>query len=431
MSWYDIVAYSTGGAMLLLLSLAIAFAAFLPSLDRWNKTYIITLFSLQLICVFFCYLDALFYTLPELAVIERIIYFLSFPALSVLMVMPTVFLLHYCNDPIKSSLLFKEVMVLFVTSVTILILAQFTDVFYYVTPDNQFIRGPLFPLLVAPSFVIIIFNIIGVLRRRKKLPKRTFIAFLIYLPPLAIAMLIHMFTFFELFIILGMGLWALTILAIVVSENYQQFIRQQREIADQRASIMVLQMRPHFIYNTMTGIYYLCDQDPKKAKQVTLDFTTYLRKNFAAIASEEMIPFTDELEHTRAYLAVEQAQFEDSLFVNFDTPYTSFCLPPLTLQPIVENAVKHGMVSCNDPIHISVVTRQTEKSVEIIVEDDGPGFKPTDNNEPHIALNNIVKRLDIMCGGTLAISPAKGGGTSVKVTIPREKPKVKQHKIAR
>lgn len=168
----------------------------------------------------------------------------------------------------------------------------------------------------------------------------------------------------------------------------------------------------------MMGIYYLCDQDPQKAKQVTLDFTTYLRKNFAAIASEDTIPFTDELEHTRAYLAVEQAQFEDTLFVNFDTPYTLFRIPPLTLQPIVENAVKHGMKSKNKTVHISVITRKTDNAAEIIVEDDGPGFAPVDDNEPHIALNNIRQRLDMMCNGKLIISDREGGGTSVKVIIP-------------
>lgn len=418
MDWYFILAYSLGGALLLLMSLGIAFSAFMPSLNKWDKRYLISLFSLQFVCVFFCYLDAIFYSNSNLAALEKAIYFISFIVLTGMMLLPTVFLLHYCNENISKSLLFKEAMVMFVMSAIMLVIAQFTDVFYYVTPENEFIRGPLFPLLIAPAFVIMIFNIIGVLRRRKKLPKRTFTAFLVYLPPLTVTIFVHMFTFFEIFIVLGMGLWALTILAIVTADTSEAYMRQQQEIAHQRASIMVLQMRPHFIYNTMTGIYYLCDQDPKKAKQVTLDFTTYLRKNFAAIASEETIPFTEELEHTRAYLAVEQAQFEDSLFVNFDTPFTAFCLPPLTLQPIVENAVKHGMVSCNDPIHIFVTTVKTEKTVEMIVEDDGPGFKSTDNNEPHIALNNIRERLSSMCDGSLSVSPRNGGGTRVKVTLP-------------
>ena len=169
------------------------------------------------------------------------------------------------------------------------------------------------------------------------------------------------------------------------------------------------------------GIYSLCKRDPEKARQVTLDFTTYLRKNFVNFASEEPVLFTDELEHTKAYLSVEQTQHEDSLFVNFDTPVTHFRIPPLTLQPIVENAVVHGIRKSNDPIHVSVTTRKTDTAVEIVVEDDGPGFRPTDDNEPHTALNNIRERLEIMCHGTLTISSRPEGGTRVTVTIPIEK----------
>ena len=116
-----------------------------------------------------------------------------------------------------------------------------------------------------------------------------------------------------------------------IARQQQEIARQQQEIAHQRASVMVLQMRPHFIYNTMMSIYGLCNQDPQKARQVTMDFTNYLRKNFNAVANDSTIPFSTELEHTRAYLAVEQAQFEDMLIVDYDTPFIHFRLPPLTL----------------------------------------------------------------------------------------------------
>ena len=115
------------------------------------------------------------------------------------------------------------------------------------------------------------------------------------------------------------------------------------------------------------------------------------------------------------------AQFEDSLFVEFDTPVTDFRLPPLTLQPIVENAVKHGMEDSDSPIHISIQTRKSEKHYEIIVEDDGSGFHDDGGNSPHIALKNIKERLQMMCGGTIVISSREGGGTRVKVTIPISK----------
>lgn len=182
---------------------------------------------------------------------------------------------------------------------------------------------------------------------------------------------------------------------------------------------MVLQMRPHFIFNTMMSIYSLCNQDPQKARQVTMDFTNYLRKNFNAVASDSTIPFSAELEHTRAYLAVEQVRFEDLLLVDFDTPHIRFRLPPLTLQPLAENAVKHGMNPDAGPLRISIRTRRTETGSEITVEDNGPGFDLSDSGKPHPTLENIRQRLDMMCGGKMEIMPKDGGGTTVKVTIPQ------------
>ena len=154
------------------------------------------------------------------------------------------------------------------------------------------------------------------------------------------------------------------------------------------------------------------------ARQVTMDFTNYLRKNFNAVASDKPIPFSAELEHTRAYLAVEQAQFEELLIVEYDTPFTQFRLPPLTLQPIAENAVKHGMDPYAGPLHVFIQTRHTDSGSVIIVEDNGSGFDPAEDSEPHIALTNIRQRLEMMCGGTLDVKSRDGGGTTVIVTIP-------------
>ena len=413
-----IVSYSILGALLIMMALGIVFSAMMPVTDRWSRRYFVTLFSLLLICSVTCFLATLFWEDPRMATAERIVYFFEGLSLSSLMFMPTVFLLRSCGENLKSSLLFKVVAALLAVYYLILIVGQFTDAIYRVTPDNHYIRGPLFALWISPLVVILILNIAGVIRRRNKLSKRYFIALLVYLLPMTVSLFFHLFFEAEVYVVLCMALFALIMFGLILADNMDRFMRQQREIANQRAGLMVLQMRPHFIYNTMMGIYYLCDQDAQKAKQVTLDFTTYLRKNFTAIASEDTVPFTAELEHTRAYLAVEQAQFEDDLIVNFDTPHTMFRVPPLTLQPIVENAVKHGLSTTKEPLHISVVTRKTDNAIEIIVEDNGAGYAPADDNEPHIALNNIRRRLDMMCKGKLEITPREGGGTSVKVTIP-------------
>lgn len=418
MTWEDILGFSFGGAILVIMAFGIAFSAFTPSLDKWGRRYFISLFSLMFLCAVSCFLALIFWYDPTMAAVERVVYIFEDTFLSLVIFMPTIFILHSCGENVQKSPMLWSATALLFAFFAMELIAQFTNVFFYVTPDNGFVRGPLWALSLAPLAAILIVNLVGTVRRRKKLSKKYFTGLLIYMIPMTLTAILHMFFSIEVFVVSGMALFALIMYGLILSDNVDQFMRQQQEIAHQRASIMVLQMRPHFIYNSLTGIYYLCEQDSKKAQQVTLDFTSYLRKNFAAIASEDTIPFGEELEHTRAYLAVEQAQFDDTLFVEFNTPVTVFRIPPLTLQPIVENAVVHGMRASKEPIHISVATRRTDRYYEIVVEDDGPGFTPTDNNEPHIALNNIRQRLKMMCRGELLISTRPTGGTTVKVIVP-------------
>ena len=115
---------------------------------------------------------------------------------------------------------------------------------------------------------------------------------------------------------------------------------------------------------------------------------------------------------------MEQAQYEDALFVEYETSHTMFRIPPLTLQPIVENSVKHGRDPYAGSFHISIRTQKTDSGSEIVVTDNGRGFDPDDNSDPGIALKNIRQRLEMMSGGSLAIQSREGGGTVVTVVIP-------------
>ena len=410
--------YFVCGVLLTMAAMGLGVTFVMPSPDRWNRRFFIALFTSLALCISSMAADLVVYDDPSMAIAERILCFLEYFSITAPMPLFTVYLLHCCGEEWRKSALFCNVIALYGVSLLLLGIAQFTTSLYYVTPDNQFIRGPWFALLMAPAIAIMLLNLAGVVRRRRALTDKYYAAFLIHLVPLTAAMIYHTAVFDELVVALGLAFSILSMFGVVLYDQIDQYIRQQWEIAHQRASIMVLQMRPHFIYNTMMGIYYLCAQDHKKAQQVTMAFTDYLRKNFTAIASEDTIPFTNELEHTRAYLAVEQAQFEDNLLVRWDTPHTHFRLPPLTLQPIVENAVKHGMDPDSAPLRITITTRATEAGSEIIVEDNGPGFAPADDAEPHIALTNIQQRLEMMCGGKLTIMPRAEGGTVVKVTIP-------------
>ena len=421
MDWMNIVAYLILGALMVMMAIGIAFSAFMPALDRWNKRYFIVLFSLLFLCTVTLLFAELFWEDPTKAEAARIVYLFEGLFLATPVFMPTLFLLHCCGENIKSSLLFKIVTALMGVYVAVLPVDLFTDVFYYVTPDNQFFRGSLWALWMVPLVVIMIFNIFAVIKRRKKLSKKYFIGLLVYLLPMTAAINIHMFISVELFVVFGMALFAMIMFGLILSDNMEQYARQQQEIARQRANALMLQIRPHFVYNTLTSVYCMIDDDPAKAKEVTGDFLNYLRNNFSAIAQDNPIPFAKELEHTKAYLSVEQARFEGQIFFEFDTPVINFRLPALTLQPIVENAVKHGVGPELDPLYISVITDKTENGLEISVIDTGPGFGEIDNDEPHIALNNIRERLELMCNGTLTITPRDVGGTVVTVFIPQVK----------
>ena len=419
MSWEQLYFFACG-AVLVSTLLTLWVAVIMPGTNQWNKRFFIILFAVFVLCMIALFGDLLVYTDPSMALAERIIVYFEYLLLSIPMPMFTAYLLRTCKEDWRKSSLFRTVVALWGTYFILLAIAQFTTFFYYVTPNNQYVRGSLYSILVAPIFTVMFINLSAVIQRRNKLSKKYFVAFLIHLLPLQIALLIqNIIVDTVVLVVLGLCISTLAMFAIILYDQIEQYVGQQREIAQQRASIMVLQMRPHFIYNAMMSIYYLCAKNPKKAQQVTLDFTTYLRKNFTAIAGEEAVPFSDELEHTRAYLAVEQVQFEDSLYVDYDTPHKEFRLPPLTLQPIVENAVKHGMDPENAPLHIFIRTRKTDSGSEIIVEDNGSGFAPADDDcEPHTALANIRNRLEIMCGGKITIRSRKGGGTVVTVTVP-------------
>ena len=416
--WTNYYYFFYSGAALMLTLVGLWFTRTLPGLDRWSKRFFTALFALLMLYNLCAHVDVILTFYPSMALLQRAVWYVESLAAPLLLPMFTVFLLHCCGESTKNNRLLRTVCALWGVYFILLTVGQFTNLFYDITPDNQLRRSKLYSLGISPLLVILLLNLAGVLRRRDALPKRYYRAFLIYLLPLTLAPLIHLRVSVFALLTVGIDFIAVSMFGLILSDQIEKDLRQQREIAHQRASIMVLQMRPHFIYNTMTSIYCLCNQDAQKARQVTMDFTTYLRKNFNAIASDEPIPFSSELEHARAYLAVEQAQYEDSLFVEYDTPHTRFRVPPLTLQPIVENAVKHGRDAWSGPLHISVRSRDTDAGSEIIVEDDGSGYEPQEDSEPHIALKNIRQRLEMMCGGELTITPREGGGTVVKVTIP-------------
>jgi sensor histidine kinase YesM len=147
-----------------------------------------------------------------------------------------------------------------------------------------------------------------------------------------------------------------------------------------------------------------------------------------ALQTKAPIPFRQELEHTRQYLALEAMRFEDKLTVRYDIQCESFVVPILTLQPIVENAVRHGVRGNADGRgEVVIATRENPDCYEITVTDNGPGFDPEkwqkDQGSSHVGIQNVRERLAQMCGGSLRVESTPGAGTTVTVTLPKEENK--------
>ena len=421
MNWIDLIdfAVAIGGLMVALMGFILTLIT--PHMEKWCQRFFLVFFTLLI-----AYISSdltsqisLVFLGPDYAVLSRLAVFSESLFSSMLLPLLTLYVLHCTDEDRKKSPALYVSGGLWLIYFVLLVMTQFTTFIYYVTDDNLYRRGPWYPVLLIPTVLLLLLNLIATLRRRSKLSKKQQIALLSYLLlPLA-CMLIQMFSYGLLLIVIGTSVSAMFLFVFILSDQTDTYVRTREELALQRTHVSVLQMRPHFVHNTLTSIYCLCGQDPQKAQQVILDFNSYLRKNFAAIAKEGTIPFTEEFEHTRAYLAVEQVRFEGKLFVEFDTPHTNFRLPPLTLQPIVENAVKHGVDPELEPLYVSIHTRDTADGSEIIVENNGPGMEDNPSTTgTRTALANIRERLELICKGTLLITDRDGGGTVVTIFVP-------------
>ncbi len=190
----------------------------------------------------------------------------------------------------------------------------------------------------------------------------------------------------------------------------------------QRIKVMLAQIQPHFIYNALSAISGI-DGVPEKAQDAITDFSRFLRENLDSLTGSDLVPFERELSHIEKYVALEQLRFGDRVKVNFDIKNKDFLLPPLTVQMLVENAIKHGITKKYEGGTVNITTEKADNTVVITVQDDGVGFDAEKIvDKKHIGIRSIKNRLIDFVGGTLKIESKIGLGTTATVIIPeREK----------
>jgi sensor histidine kinase YesM len=194
------------------------------------------------------------------------------------------------------------------------------------------------------------------------------------------------------------------------------------KLQESQISIMLSQIQPHFLYNTLNSIYQLCETNPMRARSMVNFFAEYLRNNLSTLEETGLISFETELSHIKTYLEIEKIRFEDTLEIEYDIKCDDFLLPVLTVQPIVENAVKHGTSKKRGGGKIVISTEDDKESYIVKVSDTGCGFDPTvpkDDGKRHVGIENVRQRLANMCDGSLTLESEIGVGTLAIIRIPK------------
>ena len=195
----------------------------------------------------------------------------------------------------------------------------------------------------------------------------------------------------------------------------------EAQLKESRISIMLSQIQPHFIYNTLGTIERMCLKDPQKAFDLVRNFTLYLRGNFSELDSVTPIRFAEELKHVEYYANIEKVRFPD-MEITYDVEATDFVLPALSVQPLVENAIKHGLMRLESGGTVRIHSFETPTHFCVEVKDDGVGFDLTApiEEKKHVGLRNIRGRLKAMVSGELVVESQPGQGTRALILIPKE-----------
>jgi Putative regulator of cell autolysis len=218
----------------------------------------------------------------------------------------------------------------------------------------------------------------------------------------------------------GLAMLLLIVFFGYQSDMEQELLSKRVELSENKVSLLMEQIHPHFIYNALQQIALLSDEDATKVKPAILSFSGYLRKNFEALTNEKMIPFEQEMEHVDAYVNLSQVLPSRHFTLKKDFQVTDFKIPALTIQPLVENAIYYGIGMSEEGEEIRLETKEENGYIVITVADDGHGSAtelPTQKKHKSVGTQNVKTRLSLLCDGELSISKSPDGTKSI-IKIP-------------
>ncbi len=218
---------------------------------------------------------------------------------------------------------------------------------------------------------------------------------------------------------------ALLFILVNIQFEYETALREkENQLAELSINIMLSQIQPHFLYNALGTISHLCKRDPSEAQKAIQVFSIFLRANMDSLKKRTPIHFKLELNLVRNFLCLEQRRFRARLRGEYEIQVSDFLVPPLSLQPLVENSVRHGIMRKEEGGLVTIRTRETEDAFLVTVEDDGVGMEkagelPDLGDHTHMGIENVRSRLHAMTDGTLEIKSGDWG-TRVTLIIPKQ-----------
>lgn len=238
----------------------------------------------------------------------------------------------------------------------------------------------------------------------------------------------------------GMHLLKYAVIGLICSSIWQKRSRQREEqarvaaelesrslavqLADARLANLREQLHPHFLFNALNCIASLIEIRRNSDAYAAVSDLAHLLRRTLELGRRETVTLREDVEHARSYLRIAELRFGDHLSwrVEVDPDCEPLAVPPLLLQPLVENAVKHAANQSDAPVCIGVEVRGLAGNVEIRVSDDGPGPGSAAASGTGIGLGNLRERLALMYGASATLTVGvgdKGRGTSVRIVVPR------------
>ena len=304
------------------------------------------------------------------------------------------------------------------------ILSLFFPIYYRIDENNHFVRQDWFIICYIYTFICITIITAILIIYRRHLTARELIALLSYVVIPELSVLFHLFVHGSSVMYFAITITAVLYFASIQSELSKQIKQKEIELTQNKIAIMLTQIQPHFLYNALSAITLLCTEDAEQAKQATINFASYLRANMESLSDQGLISIEKEISHVKGYLELEKAIYGRALNIIYEIDPVIFSLPPLTIQPIVENAVKHGIGKKENGGTITVSVKETAEEYLVTITDDGVGYdltKPYPAERLHIGIENVRSRLKEQSGAVLRITSAKGLGTTAVMVFPKGK----------